>query len=50
MSMSNCKYTDLKIRLVEEEVETWEGDGVWTRSYFELVDEAGNVYATFDSL
>ena len=50
MSNTTYKYTDLKIRMVEVEFENWENDGYINKTYFEIVDNDGNVYLTLDSL
>ena len=50
MSNTTYKYTDLKIRMVEVEVENWENDGYINKTYFEIVDDNGNVYLTLDNL
>ena len=50
MSNATYKYTDLKIRMVEVEVENWENDGYINKIYFEIVDDNGNIYLTLDNL
>ena len=50
MSSTVYKYTELKIRMVEVEFENWENGEHSKRTYFEIVDNNGNVYMTFDNL
>ena len=50
MSDNTYKYTYLKIRMVETEVENWENDGYIEKTYFEIVDDEGNVYFEADEL
>ena len=50
MSDNTYKYTYLKIRMVEAEIENWENDGYIEKTYFEIIDDSGYVYLTLDSL